>query len=126
MTAVGPSVVLFAPKTLHLSGKAMLTPRTAYPPRLPISPERFDRKNAHKLHTDQNFTPVISHLWSVSLNFVAKASLVHSLELGTLRAVLLYYDLDAKWRAIRKKVKLQKARKLGRMLPQQLQWLMSA
>jgi integrase len=39
-----------------------------------------------------------------------------SLELGTLRAVLLYYDLDTKWRAIRKKVKLQKARKLGRMI----------
>ena len=39
-----------------------------------------------------------------------------SLELGTLRAVMLFYDLDAKWRAIRKKVKLQKARKLGRVI----------
>lgn len=39
-----------------------------------------------------------------------------SLELGTLRAVMLFYDLDTKWRAIRKKVKLQKARKLGRVI----------
>jgi integrase len=39
-----------------------------------------------------------------------------SLELGTLRAVMLFYDLDAKWKAIRKKVKLKKARKLGRVI----------
>jgi integrase len=39
-----------------------------------------------------------------------------SLELGTLRAMMLFYDLDTKWRAIRKKVKLQKSRKLGRVI----------
>jgi integrase len=39
-----------------------------------------------------------------------------SLELGTLRAILLYYDLDSQWAAIRKKVKLKKARKAGRVI----------
>jgi len=39
-----------------------------------------------------------------------------SLELGTLRAILLYYDLDSQWAAIRKKVQLKKARKIGRAI----------
>jgi integrase len=39
-----------------------------------------------------------------------------SLEIGTLRAIMLFHDLDAKWRTIRKKIKLEKARNIGRML----------
>ena len=39
-----------------------------------------------------------------------------SLELGTLRGIMLYFDLDATWRAIRKKVKLAKAQNVGRVL----------
>ena len=39
-----------------------------------------------------------------------------ALELGTLRAILIYNDLDATWRAIRKKIKLGKAKKIGRVL----------
>jgi len=39
-----------------------------------------------------------------------------ALELGTLRAILLYHDLDQTWRAIRKKITLGKARKIGRVL----------
>jgi integrase len=42
-----------------------------------------------------------------------------ALEIGTLRGIMLFYDLDAKWRAIRKKVKLKKARKLGRLITPQ-------
>ncbi len=39
-----------------------------------------------------------------------------SLELGTLRAILLYNDLDAQWAGIRKRISLKKARKVGRVL----------
>jgi integrase len=39
-----------------------------------------------------------------------------SLELGTLRSLMLFHDLDANWRAIRKKIKLKKARKIGRAI----------
>jgi integrase len=39
-----------------------------------------------------------------------------SLELGTLRAVLIYHDLDATWRTIRKKIKLGKAKNIGRVI----------
>jgi integrase len=39
-----------------------------------------------------------------------------ALELGTLRAILLYHDLDVIWRAILKKITLGKARKIGRVL----------
>jgi integrase len=37
-------------------------------------------------------------------------------ELGALRAILLYHDMDTKWRQIRRKVKLSRGRKLGRKL----------
>jgi integrase len=40
-----------------------------------------------------------------------------SLELGTLRAILRFHDLDATWIAIAKKVKLAKAEKVGRKIP---------
>jgi len=39
-----------------------------------------------------------------------------SLELGTLRAVLRFHDMDATWAAIGKKIKLAKAEKLGRVI----------
>lgn len=39
-----------------------------------------------------------------------------SLELGTLRALLRYHDLDSTWCAIAKKVKLAKAEKVGRCI----------
>jgi integrase len=39
-----------------------------------------------------------------------------SLELGTLRAVMLYNDLDAQWSSIRKKIDFGKARKIGHVL----------
>jgi integrase len=39
-----------------------------------------------------------------------------SLELGTLRAVMLYNDLDAQWSGIRKKIEFGKARKVGHVL----------
>jgi integrase len=39
-----------------------------------------------------------------------------SLELGTLRGILLHHDLDAVWREIRKKIKLKKARNVGRAI----------
>jgi len=39
-----------------------------------------------------------------------------SLEIGTVRSMMLFYDLDANWRSIRKKIKLKKARKIGRVI----------
>jgi integrase len=39
-----------------------------------------------------------------------------SLEISTLRSMMLFYDLDANWRNIRKKIKLKKARKIGRVI----------
>jgi integrase len=39
-----------------------------------------------------------------------------SLELGTLRALLRFYDLDSTWAAIKKKIKLAKAEKMGRVI----------
>ncbi len=39
-----------------------------------------------------------------------------ALELGTLRAVLFSYDLDSVWKSIRRKVKLAKAEKVGRVI----------
>jgi integrase len=39
-----------------------------------------------------------------------------ALEIGTLRGILLYHDMDAQWRAIRKKIKLMKAKKIGTVL----------
>jgi integrase len=39
-----------------------------------------------------------------------------ALELGTLRAILFSCDLDSVWRSIRKKVKLAKAQKVGRVI----------
>jgi hypothetical protein len=39
-----------------------------------------------------------------------------SLELGTLRSILLYHDLDSQWASIRKKVKLKPARDVGRKI----------
>ena len=39
-----------------------------------------------------------------------------SLELGTLRALMRYHDLDAVWMAIKKKVTLAKAEKVGRVI----------
>jgi len=39
-----------------------------------------------------------------------------SLELGTLRAMMLFNDLDANWCAIKKKIKLKKSRKIGRVI----------
>jgi integrase len=39
-----------------------------------------------------------------------------SLEIGTIRGIMLHFDLDATWRSIKKKIKLQKARKVGRAI----------
>jgi len=39
-----------------------------------------------------------------------------SLELGTLRALFIYHDLDATWARIKKKVKLARAQKIGRVI----------
>jgi integrase len=39
-----------------------------------------------------------------------------SLEIGTLRSMMLFHDLDANWRAIKKKIKLKKARNIGRVI----------
>jgi integrase len=39
-----------------------------------------------------------------------------SLEIGTLRGVMLHHDLDANWRSIKKKIKLKRARKVGRAI----------
>jgi integrase len=39
-----------------------------------------------------------------------------ALELGTLRAILLFHDLDFAWRSIRKKITLGKAKKVGRVI----------
>jgi hypothetical protein len=39
-----------------------------------------------------------------------------SLELGTLRALLRHHDLDATWAGIKKKIKLEKSRKIGRVI----------
>ena len=39
-----------------------------------------------------------------------------SLEIGTLRGILLHHDLDANWRSIKKKIKLKRARKVGRAI----------
>jgi integrase len=39
-----------------------------------------------------------------------------ALEIGTVRGIMLFYDLDANWRNIRKKVKLKKSSKLGRVI----------
>ena len=39
-----------------------------------------------------------------------------SLEIGTPRAMMLHYDLDSNWSSIRKKIKLKKARNLGRVI----------
>ena len=39
-----------------------------------------------------------------------------SLEIGTLRSAMLFFDLDANWRAIRKKIKLKRARNIGRAI----------
>ncbi len=39
-----------------------------------------------------------------------------SLELGTLRAIMLFNDLEAQWSSIRKKIEFGKARKIGHVL----------
>jgi len=39
-----------------------------------------------------------------------------SLEIGTIRGIMLHFDLDAAWRSIKKKIKLKKARKVGRAI----------
>jgi len=39
-----------------------------------------------------------------------------SLEIGTVRGIMLHHDLDAIWRGIKKKIKLKKARKVGRAI----------
>jgi integrase len=39
-----------------------------------------------------------------------------SLEIGTIRGIKLHFDLDSTWRNIKKKIKLKKARKVGRAI----------
>jgi integrase len=46
----------------------------------------------------------------------AAAGKTVALELSTLRAILLSHDLDSVWRSIRRKVKLAKAEKVGRVI----------
>jgi integrase len=72
---------------------------------------------AGKLLTDIDHEDVAAY-WQKREADDAAAKTI-SLELGTLRAILLYNDLDSQWRAIRKRVKLKKARKVGRVITQE-------
>jgi integrase len=62
----------------------------------------------------------ITHLdvaayWRRRQNDEASAKTISN-ELGTLRAILLFHDHDSQWASIRKKVKLKKAQKIGRVI----------
>jgi integrase len=59
----------------------------------------------------------VATYWEKRVTQKAAAKTISN-ELGTLRAIFLYNDLDSQWASIRKKIKLQKARKVGRAITQ--------
>jgi len=67
-----------------------------------------------KLLSDIQPEDVLNY-WALREGKKAAAKTI-SLEVGTLRGILLHNNLDAQWAAIRKKVKLKKAKKVGRFL----------